>query len=461
MGRDMGGSDMSGSEGRRSPWVVGRDVFALAGAWIPSVFSSAVLLPQRVEALVGSAQWPAAYAAISSVGWLAVVVGLTLSGRLQDAGRIGGPRDRSTLPILAMLTLVGGWAITLPDSIGSLAVLWAVAMLPPAAAVTLLAARAAARVARRQESTRVEGVAATASAIGAAPLLAVLVGSVVIRVVPVAGAERSVVIGAVAAMLLLCGARHAASSHGGYIDEVGAPDPLAGGLPAPLAGPVVRGAMRQHARLLGGVALVDTGTVTLTFAIVPLSFLLPRTSVPDPGGYAELIVLAAAVCALVAVWVAPRLPGMRAVPRSLFLGSGLTVAVVLVIGPFAGHVMLAVVALVAGLAIGASNAATFGVFLTDPASRERPATALGLLNAMPSFPAVMVPLVAAPLLRSAPGSALTVVMVAAGVLTAAGALLVGRSGAWARPGATTPFSAVRAPRGGRAARPARGRRPPR
>jgi hypothetical protein len=193
----------------------------------------------------------------------------------------------------------------------------------------------------------------------------------------------------------------------------------------PLEDPVVRSSVRRHARLLAGVALVDTGTVTLTFAIVPLVFLLPGVPVADRGGYAELLVLGAAVGALVAVWVSPFLPGVLAMPRRLFLGSGVAVAVALAAAPSAGPRLLGVLAILAGLAVGASNAATFGVFLTDPASRERRATGLGLLNAMPSIPAVAVPLLAAPLLRVAPVSGLTVVMLVAAVMATAGAIVVG------------------------------------
>jgi hypothetical protein len=120
----------------------------------------------------------------------------------------------------------------------------------------------------------------------------------------------------------------------------------------PLGDPVVRSNVRRHARLLTGVALVDTGTVTLTFVIVPLVLLLPRAVVPDPGGYAELLVLvlAVAVCALMSVWAALQLAGPRAAPRRLFL--------------------------------------------TDRASLEWRAAGLGLLNAAPSLSAVAVPSIA-------------------------------------------------------------------
>jgi hypothetical protein len=419
----------------RSPLARGtlaRGTLALSGAWLPSIFGSAVLLPQQVEVLVGTPRWSAAYAAVSAAGWLTVALGLTLSGRLQDTGRIGGPGDRRTLPVLVLLTLVTGALLPTADTVPMLAVLWVAAMLPPAFAVTLLAAR----VARPHAPDVGVGVVAAASAIGAAPLLAMLVGSVVNLLAPVTGAGRSLLIAAVAAALLLLGAAGrdvaeplgaasapASASASALSEPMPSPAPLPPPLP-PLTDPVVRSSVRAHARLLAGVALVDTGTVTLTFAIVPLVFLLPRAVVPDPGGYAELLVLGAAVGALLAVWIAPRLPGLRAAPRRLFLWSGLVVAVVLVVGPFVGPGLLAVVAVGAGLAVGASNAATFGVFLTDPASRERRATGLGLLNAMPSLPAVAVPLAAAPLLRSAPASGLTVVMLAAAALATAGALVV-------------------------------------
>jgi hypothetical protein len=400
-----------GPRGERSLHV--RGAVALSGAWLPSVFSSAVLLPQQVEALVGGPGWAAGYASVSAVGWLAVVAALTTSGRLQDAGRIGAPGDRRTLPVLAALTLVAGVLIAQADSLGMLAVVWVLGLVPSAAAITLLAARLAAD----RDPGTAPSVVAVSSAIGAAPLIALLVGSVLIQVAPVTGSDRSVLVGAVAAALMLLGSgRHGAVARSDDVATVPLP---------PLDDPVVRTSVRRHVRLLAGVALVDTGTVTLTFVIVPLVFLLPRAAVPDPGGYAELLVLGATVGALVAVWVSPLLPGLRAAPRRLFLGSGVVVAVALAAAPFAGPGLLAVLAGAAGIAVGASNAATFGVFLSDPSSRERRATGLGLLNAMPSIPAVAVPLLAAPLLRAAPTSGLTVVMLVAAVLAAAGSFVVG------------------------------------
>jgi len=396
--------------------VLARSTLALSGAWLPTVFTSTVLLPQQIASLVGTPRWTAEYAMVSAAGWIAVTFALTFSGRLRDTGRIDGSDDRRTLPALALVTLVAGGLLPIAGSVLMLGVLWVTAVLAPAFAVTLLAAR----VADRHAASSGPSVVAPASAIGAAPLIAMLVGSVVILVVPISGPGRSTLVAAVAAALILVGSgeRVAGTSASGPAGE-SLPSPL-----PPLGDPVVRSNIRRHARLLIGVALVDTGTVTLTFAIVPLVFLLPRAAVPEPGGYAELLVLAAAVCALMSVWAAPHLPGLRAAPRRLFLVAGLVVALALVVGPFVGPGPLAAVAVGAGLAVGASNAATFGVFLTDRSSLEWRATGLGLLNAAPSLPAVAVPLIAAPLLRSAPASGLSVVMFAAAALSAAGALIV-------------------------------------
>jgi hypothetical protein len=396
--------------------VLVRSTLALSGAWLPTVFTSTVLLPQQVASLVGTTRWTAAYAMVSAAGWIAVTFALTFSGRLRDTGRIGGSDDRRTLPVLALVTLVAGGLVPLAGSVGMLAALWVAAVLAPAFAVTLLAAR----LADRHAAASGASVVTAASAIGAAPLIAMLVGSVVILVVPISGPGRSTLVAAVAAALLLVGSGERVAR-----TSAAAPAGQSLHLPRPPRGaPVVRSNVRRHARLLTGVALVDTGTATLSFAIVPLVFLLPRAAVPDPGGYAELLVLAAAACALMSVWAAPHLPGLRAAPRRLFLVSGVVVALALVVGPFVGPGPLAAVAVGAGIAVGASNAATFGVLLTDRASLEWRATGLGLLNAVPSLPAVAVPLMAAPLLRSAPASGLSVVMFVAAALSAAGALIV-------------------------------------
>lgn len=396
---------------------------ALAGAWLPIVFSSSVLLPQHVESIVGTPAWSSTYAAVSAIGWLSVIIGLTLSGHLQDTGRLGRSGrvgDRWIVPLLGSLILLTGSALSMATSVPVLAVLWVATLLPAAVSVTLLAARAA------DCGTSSLGAA---SAIGSAPLLAVFLGSAVVTAAPITGADRFPLIAVIAAGLLLLGAtvpgpsgreadaapvrRAAVSRRAARTTEL--PPPLPS-----LADPVVRGSMRRHRRLLTSVALVDTATVTLTFTIVPLVFLLPREDVAAPGSYAERLVLLATICSLTAVWFAPRLKGLRTRPRALFVLAGLLAASALAFAPFAGPEALLIVALVAGIAIGASNAATFALFLSDPASSERRATGLGLLNAMPSLPAALVPIAATPLLRWSPSAGLMVLM-----LTAASAATVG------------------------------------
>jgi hypothetical protein len=409
---------------------LGRSTVALSGAWLPIVFSSSVLLPQHVATIVTTPTWSATYAAVSATGWLTVIVGLTLSGYLQDRhrfGALGGSGARWTVPLLAGAVLLAGAALSYTSTVPSLVLLWVATVLPGALGITLLAARAA--------DSGASSIAA-ASAIGSAPLLAVFLGSLTVTAAPLAGAARFPLIAAIAAGLMLLGAqRHSPTAPG-----VSTPTPVgdamtptvdhdraARTLPPPLppvTDPVVRGSIRRHRRLLGTVALVDTATVTLTFSIVPLVFLLPRSDVAAPGAYAERLVLAATVCSLSAVWIAPRLAGLRTRPRALFVLAGLGTGGALAVAPFAGATALLGVALVAGTAVGASNAATFALFLSDPASGERRATGLGLLNAMPSLPAALVPLTATGLLRWSPSSGLVVLMLGAATLAMLGAVII-------------------------------------
>jgi MFS family permease len=404
-----------------------RCTIALAGAWLPIVFSSAVLLPQQIERLIGDDTWSATYATVSALGWLTVVIGLTLSGHLRDAGRLERDGDRRTLRSLAVAVLITGSALPLADSVPVLAVLWVVALAPAAVSVTLLAARAA-----DSGSTTL----ASASAIGSAPLLAVLLGAIAVTVAPWDGDARSVMIAVLAALALLTAP---GGADGPPALDTAAPPPL-----PVLTDPLVRRAVGRHRRLLVAVALVDTGTVTLTFSIVPLVFLLPRSEVARPGSYAELLVLIATVCSLVAVWLGPRLGRVRERPRSLFAVTALLTATALFAAPFAGPEGLVAVALLAGAAIGASNAATFGLFLSDPASTQQRATGLGLLNAVPSVPAALVPLAAIPLLRWSPSAGLVVLMFAAAVAAALGAVVVSRG-----PAERTTAATLRIPEGRR------------
>lgn len=391
---------------------------ALSGAWLPITFSSAVLLPQRVEAIVTGPSWSSTYAAVSAAGWLAVVVGLTLSGHLRDAGRLRTAADVRTIRLLALAVLVTGCALPFATDVPTLTALWVLALLPAAFSVTLLASRVA---------DAGGNVVASASAIGSAPLVAVFVGAVTVTLAPATGTSRFVLVALLSATAIATGALRPTSGTAGPTAGRG------GGDVAPLpvvTDPVVRDAIRRHRRLLGAVTLVDTGTVTLTFAIVPIVFLLPRAAGPaadlDPGLYAERLVLLATVVSLLAVWVAPRVLGLGSRPRLLFVLTALLTAASLVAAPLASAAGLIAVAVAAGLAIGASNAATFGLFLADRSSTTQRATGLGLLNAVPSIPAALVPMVAVPLLRWSPDDGLLLLMVAAAVLATIGSATVPR-----------------------------------
>lgn len=401
--------------------LLGRTL-ALAGAWLPITFSSAILLPQRVEAIVADPSWSATYAGVSATGWASVVIGLTVSGHLEDTGRLRRMGDRRTVILLAVLVLVAGSSLMLATTMPALVALWLATLLPSAFCVTLLAARLAGSGA---------GTIRAASAIGSAPILAMLLGSVAITAVPVAGGARFVLIAALAAATMLLGSAgvtppstsmsHTAASAASDSPASAATLPVP--LP-PITDAAVRSSLRRHRRLLAAVALVDTATVTFTFVIVPLVFLLPLTAAVEPGAYAERLVLIATACALAAVWFAPLLRGLRARPRALFTLSGLVAASTLAAAPFVGATALLLITMAAGTAIGASNAATFGLFLSDPVSHEQRATGLGLLNAMPSLPAALIPIAATPLLRWSPDRGLTIVMVSAALAAAIGASIV-------------------------------------
>lgn len=427
------GNDVVGGPARAvdgaATHLLGRTL-ALAGAWLPITFSSAVLLPQRVEAIVVDSSWSATYAGVSATGWASVVIGLTISGHLEDTDRLRRMGDRRTVILLAMLVLVAGSSLMLATTMPALVALWLATLLPSAFCVTLLAARLADCGASTVRA---------ASAIGSAPVLAVLLGSVAVTAVSFAGGARFVLIAALAAATMLLGSAGAAplsssmpptassTASGASPSASALASAAAAELPVPLppiTDAAVRSALRRHRRLLAAVALVDTATVTFTFVVVPLVFLLPRTAAVTPGAYAERLVLIATACALVAVWSAPLLRGLRARPRLLFTLSGLVAATSLAAAPFVGAAALLLVVIAAGTAIGASNAATFGLFLNDPASHEQRATGLGLLNAMPSLPAALVPIAAIPLLRWSPDRGLTIVMVTAASAAAIGALMM-------------------------------------
>jgi hypothetical protein len=82
---------------------IDRCTFALARTSKPIPFSSAALLPQRIEAIVGHPAWSTSSATVSTTGWVSHISGLTRSGRLRDRWRFARSGDRWTVPLLALI----------------------------------------------------------------------------------------------------------------------------------------------------------------------------------------------------------------------------------------------------------------------------------------------------------------------------------------------------------------------
>jgi hypothetical protein len=383
-----------------------RRVIALSGAWLPIGFTSAVLLPQRVEQLADPATWTLNYATLSALGWAAAVVGLVASGWLRDrrarrAAQAGvalhGTR-RATVGVAAALIPIGlalSWA---PD-LATLGMLWVVSQLLAAFAVTALAADVA-------DTTPRPLVAA--AAIGVSPILSLFLGAIVGSALSVtlglAVAPRFALIAGVAVALLLLAPR---------------PEDTLDAHLSPLA--QVAPVDRTTVRLLAAVALVDTGTVTATFAIVPLVLRLPLGGASGATTITDLLLLVATIAAGAAAIAAAR---WRRGPSILFVLAALLLVAMLVTATIRDLRALVAVAVIAGVAIGASNMATFGVFLAARPTAQDRATGLGLLNAVPSLPAVLVPAVALVLLRARPESGLDMLLLGAAALALIGALMM-------------------------------------
>lgn len=382
-----------------------RSTLAIAGAWLPIVFASAVVLPQHVEMLIDGPSWAPAYALVSAVGWLSALIGLIAGGYLRDRRAVWSGSERLLPGVLAAAVALGGLAASVTTTVPRLAVVWALALIPAGASVTLFADRVAS-LGRTQ--------VASASAIGSAPLLALLIGSVGLVVFPVAGAQRFTLMGGIAAAtLVLASVGTSVDPSSTRTDTVVIPD---------IGNPIVREAIGQHRRLLAAVGMVDTATVTMTFAIVPIVFQLPRDVMSMPGTFAEQLVLLATITAILSVFLAPRLTFTKQRPSRLFAASGMLAAGVLAIATSVSSQGLIVVAALAGVAVGASNAATFSLFLTTSASNQRRATGLGLVNAVPSLPAALIPVIALPLFAASPTYGLPILTVSAAVIAAVGAL---------------------------------------
>ena len=370
---------------------------AIAGGWVPLAIAAGQSVALRMNDLGATT---AVYSLIVGCGWAVSMVSLPVMGQVGDFAVRRGIDRRLLLvtggiAMLACFALLGG-----VQSVAAFAMVWLLAQIPTSLIVTAASSRLA-----QEAPVELRGWASTAAGVG--PVLAITIGAITTLALSSVPAVLFVAPAIVGAILLI---------------------PSLAMRPVPTRSLKARDASVAHSTrfypwsLLIAIALAFSGLAVGRVYLVPLiGSVSSNASDAEVTAMASTTLLVATIGALAGTIVAGKL--MRRGERALvtFGWFSLASAVPLAIFAFlttAGQVIA--VGLLLGFAIGAINAAAYGIYLNRYADRPDPGRILGLIVAAETVPYVIVPLSAAVWQASA-DAALIPVLFAIGAVLAIGA----------------------------------------
>ena len=370
---------------------------AIAGGWVPLAIAAGQSVALRMSDLGATT---AVYSLIVGCGWAVSMVSLPVMGQVGDFAVRRGIDRRLLLvtggiAMLACFALLGG-----VQSVAAFAMVWLLAQIPTSLIVTAASSRLA-----QEAPVELRGWASTAAGVG--PVLAITIGAITTLALSSVPAVLFVAPAIVGAILLI---------------------PSLAMRPVPTRSLKARDASVAHSTrfypwsLLIAIALAFSGLAVGRVYLVPLiGSVSSNASDAEVTAMASTTLLVATIGALAGTIVAGKL--MRRGERALvtFGWFSLASAVPLAIFAFlttAGQVIA--VGLLLGFAIGAINAAAYGIYLNRYADRPDPGRILGLIVAAETVPYVIVPLSAAVWQASA-DAALIPVLFAIGAVLAIGA----------------------------------------
>jgi hypothetical protein len=396
-----------------------RLVAVMVAGWVPVMTGTTQTLAFRMRDVADGAPWAASYSVVTAVGWLASIVALVAAGLLHDRGtRTATASAAAPTPMwlraVPVVLLAAAALVATADGTAGVAAGWILLQLPSAALVTVASARLAAVTppGRRWLAAVVTG---------SGPGLGLALGSALVAVTGPAPLPSVLLPAAVATALTLPALRR-----GDLASEPVAVAPTAG---------AARTARRGLALLLVAVALVDGGLATgLVYAVpaVDRALAVPFDVV---SALTSRLVLLATLLTLLGNVLGGALARFRGGATAGFTLSALSLgAATLLLAGAGSEVELTLAFAVAGLAAGVSNGTTFALYLDTAVDSGSHGSGLGWLNAVPTIPFVLVPAIAAPLLRSDPVAGVGTVLVIGAVACAASALLAVTAGArtWRR-----------------------------
>lgn len=345
---------------------------AIAGGWVPLSIAAGQSVALRLDDLTAST---ATYSLIVAAGWAVSMLSLPLMGHVTDIA-VGRGVDRRILIIIGGIAMLACFALLgAVASIAAFALVWLLAQIPTSLIVTTASSRLA-----NEAPVDARGWASTAA--GVAPVIALTIGAITtlaLSNVPSALFIAPAIVGA-ALLIPSLVMRPLATIH----EEPGRSGKTLGTRLYPWT-------------LLVAIALAFSGLAVGRIYLVPLiESVSVDTTDAEVTALASTTLLVATLGAVLGTVVAGRL--MRRGERALAtfgwfsLASALPLTALALVGSV-GQVVA--VGLLLGIAIGAINAAAYGIYLHRYAHRSDSGRILGSIISAETVPYVIVPLAAA------------------------------------------------------------------
>lgn len=376
------------------------------GGWLAVMAPAVVTIALRLQEFDPSGL-PSTYALILALGWLTMIIALIAAGVIGDVVQrrlsTRAPLARIGVPFLA----AGGVLLAIAPTPGWLTVVWVGVQIPSAIVITTALAEGGEEVSRKRRGL-------TSGLIGAAPIIALLVGGIAVRVLSDSLAWAFILpalVGALVASPLMFTGSVSPSTH----DEIGHSH--------------VPGSRNSASALwlafLAGSFLLSWATATTNGFLVTFVQNVIDVVSDDVADLSSSVVILASILTIVASIAGGRLAATQALAIQIWVVAAALCAVALAILLASPAIaMLLVAACVFGIAFGAANGVEWSIVLSVRDRSERLGRDFGIFTAVTSAPFVLVPALATVVLRTDVGPGVRFLFTLACILSGLAALIV-------------------------------------
>lgn len=395
---------------------IARIVGGVLGGWLAIMAPAVVTLALRLRDF-DSTGMPSFYALMLALGWLTMLTALIALGMLGDRLRARTGSRVLLARVAVPLLLMSGVALALAPDPATLLGVWLLAQIPASAVVTTALAESGDHLPAGSRGL-------TSGLVGAASIVALLLGSVIVRLAgdtTQAGFIIPTVLGAALAAPLMMRVD-------GPAGVAAAADSEATTQAAGVAPEAVRHLLRAWPVFVVASFLLSWATSTTNGFVVTFVQYLAEAAEDQVAVTATGAVILASGCAVLASLVAGPLLGVHGRAPLTWVTGAVTcsLALLLMIALPTGAVFLAAAAAF-GIGFGIANGVELAVILTLRPDADQLGLHLGLFTAATTAPYVLVPAVASAILVDDPRIGVTVLFLAAAIAAAIGAVLTART----------------------------------